>query len=278
VFPLLVYERSLMNRKVNPRVAAAAVAGLAVAGGGAAVAATHYASPKQENQAVVNDAAKQLGIPPAKLSDALEKALENRVDAEVAAGRLTKAQGDALKQRIESGDVPLFAGPGPGDRGFHHGGPGLGAAASYLGVTEAQLDTQLRAGKTLADVARTKSKAVRGLVDAMVADLKQHLDSEVKEGHLTQAQETAMLAGARSRITDFVNGKAPPFRGSDHDGGFGFLLTGVAARGNRPGKTTRTGSQGSSRSTAVTSDDEGESEDFGIAPSTAQPQAQTNVS
>ena len=133
------------NRK--PKLIAGAIAGLAVAGGGAAFAATQLGSPQQENQAVLKDAAKQLGVQPSALSAALKKALENRVDAAVAAGTLTNAQGAELKQRIESGDVPLFGGPGPG---FHHGGRfgGLDAAASYLGLTEAQLRTQLESGKT----------------------------------------------------------------------------------------------------------------------------------
>src|SRR5215467_7185008 len=143
-----------MASSVKPRVIAGAVAGLAVAGGGAALAADQLGgSPQQENQAVVNDAAKQLGVTPGALSSALKKALENRVDAAVAAGRLTKAQGDELKQRIESGDMPLFAGPG---LRMHHMfgmvGHGLDAAASYLGLSEDQLRTQLENGKTLADV------------------------------------------------------------------------------------------------------------------------------
>ena len=211
-----------MKKKPSPRVIAGAVAGLAVAGSGGAFAATHFSSPKHENQAVVDDAAGQLGIQPSKLSAALEKALENRVDAAVAAGQLTKAQGAALKQRIEAGDVPLFSGPALGDhRGFgHHGGPGLDAAATYVGLSDAQLDTQLRAGKTLAAIAKAQNKSVDGLVDAVAADLKQHVDGEVKEGDLTQAEETSMLSDARSRITDFVNGKAPAF-GRDHDGPFG---------------------------------------------------------
>lgn len=214
-----------MNRKLNPRVVAGTVAGLAVAGGGAAVAATHSTSPKQESQAVVEDAAHQLGIQPSKLSNALESALENRVDAAVAAGQITKTQGDALKKRIATGDVPFFAGPALRGHGFgfHHGGPGLDAAAAYLGLTDAQLDTQLRAGKTLADVAKTKNKSSSGLVDAMVADLEQHLDAAVKAGDLTQAQERSMLENASSRITDLVNGKAPAFgRDSDGEHGFGF--------------------------------------------------------
>src|SRR2546423_12929706 len=163
-----------MSSRLKPKVIAGAVAGLAVAGAGGAYAATQIGSPRQDNQAVLNDAAKQLGVQPGALSAALKKALENRVDAAVAAGRLTKAQGDELKQRIESGDVPLFGGPGPG---FHHGGPfgGLDAAASYLGLTEAQLRTQLESGKTLAAVAKAQGKSVDGLVQALVDAAKTKL-------------------------------------------------------------------------------------------------------
>ena len=67
-------------RSLKPKVIAGAVAGLAVAGGGAAIAANRLGSPKQESQAVLNDAAKQLGVAPSALSAALKKALENRVD------------------------------------------------------------------------------------------------------------------------------------------------------------------------------------------------------
>jgi len=59
-----------------------------------------------------------------------------------------------------------------------------------------------------------------------------------------------------------------------------FVVTGVAARITHPGQAaSRSGSSGSSRPTSVSSDEESESSgDFAIAPSTAAPQAQTNVS
>jgi len=200
-----------MSSRIKPRLVAGAVAGLAVAGGGAAFAATQLGSPKQENQAVLNDAAKQLGIEPSALSAALKKALENRVDEAVAAGRLTKAQGDELKQRIESGDVPLFGGPGRG--GLHHEGAfgGLDAAATYLGLTEAQLRAQLESGKSLADVAKAQDKTVDGLVQALVGAAKTKLDAAVAAGRLTQTQANSILADLKSRVTDFVNGTAPRF-------------------------------------------------------------------
>src|SRR5207248_1671438 len=151
-----------------------------VAGGGAAIAADRLGS-NDDSQAVVNDAAKQLGVTPSALSTALKKALENRVDEDVAAGRLTKEQGDELKQRIESGDLPLFFGPRGGH--FEHFGE-LDAAASYLGVTEAELRTQLESGKTLAQVAKDRGKSVDGLIQALADSATKRLDGDVAAGRL----------------------------------------------------------------------------------------------
>ncbi len=236
-----------MNRKPSRKLVVGVVAGLAVAGAGAAIGATQLGSPKEESQAIVNDAAKQLGIEPAKLSAALKKALQNRVDAAVAAGRLTKEQGAELKSRIESSDVPLFAGPGfrGGPHGGHHGLiADLGVAATYLGLTDAELRTELEGGKSLADVAKAKGKSADGLVDALVTSAKTQLDEAVKNGRLTKEQETEMLNGLKARITDLVNGRfpAPPhgdrFFG-DRFGGPGFdrarPFFGEGFGGNRPG-------------------------------------------
>jgi uncharacterized protein YwbE len=213
---------------VRRKVVAAGVAALAVGGTGAGIAATKLAnSPSAENNAIVDATAKNLGIEPSKLSAALKKALEDRVDAAVAAGRLTKQQGDELKQRIESGDVPFFAGPGD-DRGFGPGFgfrhafggphmflPGLDAAATYLGLTPAQLRTQLQSGKTLAQIAKAQGKSTDGLKQAMLADAKTHLDADVKAGKLTQGQADHILADLSSRLDDLIqNG----FRFRDHDG------------------------------------------------------------
>jgi hypothetical protein len=192
------------NRKIILGIAAL----LTAAGGGAAIAASGSGSPSEENQAVLDDAAKQLGVSPGKLSDALKKALSDRVDAAVAAGRLTKAEGDALKQRINSDNFPLFGGFRAGFGHFGFFGD-LSAAANYLGLTEAQLRSQLEGGKSLAQVATAQGKSVDGLVDALVNAAKQRLDSAVASGRLTQAQENEMLSGLRDRITNLVNSTPP---------------------------------------------------------------------
>ena len=218
-----------MDASLKRKAIAGTVAALAVGGTGAGIAATKLgSSPSAESKAIVDDAAKQLGVQPSALSGAIKKALTARVDAAVAAGRLTKEQGAELKARIASDDFPLFGPPAFGGGHFgHHGGPGLDAAAKNLGLTEAKLRTEIESGKTLAQVAKAQDKSVDGLIAALKADAKQKLDAAVKAGRLTQAQETRMLADLDQRLGDFVNGKLTGrhqrgFDGPgrpDHDGG-----------------------------------------------------------
>jgi hypothetical protein len=191
-----------------------------LAGGGAAIAGTGVLSPKQEREAFLGDAAKQLGVTPSELSAALKSALEKRVDAAVAAGRITKAEGDRIKARIDAGEAPLFFAPGfgrgPGgfrhhDRDFdHRPGANLDAAASYLGLTPTKLRAALEDGKTLAQVAKDQGKSVDGLVQAMLAEKTKRLDQAVKDGRLTKAERDDLAAGLKQRVTDLVNGRFPP--------------------------------------------------------------------
>ena len=86
--------------KKRSKIAAGAGAALAVVGAGGAVAADRL-TPKAESQAIVNDAAKQLGVDPTKLSDALEQALKNRIDTAVKDGRLTKEQESMIEAKLK---------------------------------------------------------------------------------------------------------------------------------------------------------------------------------
>jgi hypothetical protein len=194
---------------------------------GAAIGATKALTPKQESQAIIADAAEQLGVQPNELSNALKQALKNRVDAAVEDGRLTKEQGQRLKERIDANEVP-FMGPMPlfgrggHERHFFHAK--LQAAAGYLGMTEAELRTALENGKTLAQVARDRDKSVDGLVDAILKDAEQKLEDAVEDGRMTEVEKREMLGGLRKRITNLVNGRfpmpGPGFHGIERGGHF----------------------------------------------------------
>ena len=211
------------------------------AGAGGALAATQGSSnPRQQ---YLNDVAKRLNVTPAQLSSALQGAAIDQLEAAVKAGKLTQAQANALKQRIQqgaAGGAPFLGPPGPGGPGGPGGliGPrrafrfGLGpavffgpnapaaAVAKFLGLTEAQLLKQLQGGKSLADIAKAQGKTTAGLEAAITAAAKTRLDKAVANKNLTAAQEQKILTQLSARMNDLVNNTPP--KGAPGLLGFGF--------------------------------------------------------
>ncbi len=144
------------------------------------------------------------------LIDAIVAAEKKVLDAEVAAGWLTSDQETAVLATVKS-RVTNLVNTGPSVPATRPAGGGglLGSAATYLGMTVADLQAALRSGKSLAQITNGVSgKTVDGLVAAVLAPLKQRLDDAVTAGKLTQSQETTIVTNLTSRLTDLVNGKA----------------------------------------------------------------------
>ncbi len=79
-------------------------------------------------------------------------------------------------------------------------------ATSYLGLSTAQLQSDLRSGKTLAQVANgTAGKSQAGLIEALVAARKKKLTEAVMAGALSQAREQARLTRVDERVTALVH-------------------------------------------------------------------------
>ena len=201
------------------------------AGGGVAYAATQPSS--NPRQAFVNDVAKRLHVSPARLTSAIRAAEIDRLNAAVKDGRLTQAQASAIKHAIEAKGPPFvgpgsgpFVGPGPGPfvgppgsfRGppgpfsgalfFGHASP-FAAAAGYLGLSVTQLVNELRAGRSVAQIATARGKSVSGLERAVTAAIKSRLDRAVAAKRITKAQEQKLLAVLSSRLHDLIN-RTPP--------------------------------------------------------------------
>jgi hypothetical protein len=218
------------------RLTVAVVTGaLVAAGAGAAIGATSGDGKKAED-AILSDAAKRLDVTPQKLRDALGAAEDAQLDQAVKDGALTQAQADAIKaRRKQSGRVlgiPGFRGPdgpgGPGEHGEHGrgrpGGPGGGAfddIAKALGITQDKLFTQLRAGKSLADIAKANGKTLDDVKAAVKTAVKAKIAQAVKDGDLTQAQADDMLAHLDEHLARLADLGKRGFRlrgGHGHDG------------------------------------------------------------
>jgi len=215
---------AVMTRARKLTVAAAGAAVFLAVGLGAAgaVAASRVLSPNDQSRAVIDDAAAQLGVKPSELSDALKKALENRIDDAVDAGVLTEEQAQQLKDRIDSGDYPFLFGPLFGMHGRDFGDAGfglhadiLGTAATYLGMSDDELREALD-GKTLAGVAKDEGKSVSGLVAALVAAEEKRIDEAVADGRITKAQATEIKSRLHDRMQALVDGELHGLREDPH--------------------------------------------------------------
>jgi hypothetical protein len=147
------------------------------------------------------------GKPLDGLEAALVAALETRLDAAVAAGKLTSAQESkrlaAAPKRVHVFVTRAHVNKKSGVRvrvGL------MKIAATYLGTTPRKLRAELRSGKTLAQLAQASGKSVDGLRAALLAAVKARLDAAVSAGTLDATREQALLARAQARIAKLVGG------------------------------------------------------------------------
>ena len=148
--------------------------------------------------------------PGTRIAEVLQPLVDN--------GTLTQAQFDTVVQTLVDNMPRGGRGDhgGRGDRGGRgHRGEHLEAAATALGMTADELRTELKAGTTIAQVAADRGVDVQDVIDALVAEVKEHLDEEVASGEHTQEEADAKLAEATARITDRVNNGKPDMPPAD---------------------------------------------------------------
>ncbi len=199
-----IFKRRL---SVIPKRTVAILTGvIVVASGASAYAVTRgNASPRQ---ALLNDMASRLHVSAQQLTSAYKSALIDRIQAAVAAGRLTQARANAIERRIEQAQTPPFFGR-PG--GLHHfmgrRHALIESAAGYLGLTPRQLSTQLRSGQSLAQIATAHGKSASGLQSTLIDAIKKRLASAVSSGTITSTQEQRILSRVSARIERLINRK-----------------------------------------------------------------------
>jgi hypothetical protein len=222
-------------------VAVAAVAVVLAGGAFAAVSATGQSNRHRHAHARhgarhlrprdLAAAAAYLGVPTSRLSSELGsskslaqiaeahagKSAQGVVEAIVAARRARLAKLSSNLPKRVGAEVNRSGGAGSGARegsGEARGAQresrlGLftaarhlgGAAAAYLGLSSAQLRSELGAGKTLAQIAdATAGKSKAGLLDALVAAKQQQLSSRQAEGGLTKARAARKLQRLNKRM------------------------------------------------------------------------------
>lgn len=160
-------------------------------------------------QTFLNDFAKNLNVSPSALGPAAKAAAASTIDAAVAAGDLSKAVGDRMKQRIASasGDgCGLLAARwrqivGRVARGEFRSDL-FSAAATSLKLTPAQLRDKLATDRTLPQVAASQGVAYATVEKAVLDAARTDLDKAVAAGKMTKDRETQVLARLQAALTD----------------------------------------------------------------------------
>ena len=178
---------------------------LALVIGVLAVSAAPSPSPsastgKNYAQVFIDKLAGILHLTPAQTSSDLKSAEMATIDQMVQDGRITKAQGDALKARIQNGHGfgfgPELGRPGFGDRAVLRDlrTAEINAVASALKLSPADLQSQLRSGKTLSQLETQQGVSDATVQSAVHNAAKGVLDKAVKAGTITQQQEDMLLS------------------------------------------------------------------------------------
>jgi DNA-binding CsgD family transcriptional regulator len=146
----------------------------------------------------------------AGLEDAIYADVQAHLDRAVANGRLSGTQEQAMLAQLKAHVDELVNHTLPARGMPGHKRPAFAlAVASYLGLTGTELRTQLRAGKSLAQIATAQGKSVDGLKAAILAAAKSKLDRAVSDNRLTAAQEKTILDRLSAHIDELVNRTRP---------------------------------------------------------------------
>lgn len=86
------------------------------------------------------------------------------------------------------------------------GRPAMTAAASYLGLTQAQLASKLQSGQSLADVAKAEGKSVSGLENAILTAMTNQINANAK---LSATQKADLINEVKSHLSEMVTRTHP---------------------------------------------------------------------
>ena len=180
---------------------------------------TDSISLKTGASAVCNDflshLSSDLGKSTSQVNAAVQKAIGETLADEVKNKDLTQAQADAIKQRLTSQPPCALAGnlgkpaaaPRPGATIGAYTAQLISAAASALGITDAQLKTDLANGMTLSQIAAAQNPPVTEAQfrTRLIAKLTPLLDTAVTNKKLTAAQEQAIIKQLQTGPIPFWN-------------------------------------------------------------------------
>ena len=160
-----------------------------------------------------------VGGPSAALvaKDQPKNKLKEILDGLVGKNAITQVQEDAILQAVKDAEPaprpkPIVPNPKPARPSVPNAMSFIGdltkAASDYLGMDTKTLLTQLRGGKSVADLANglsAQGKSAQGLIDALTKTANDKVDLAVAASKLTADQAATLKPKIAAEITTFVD-------------------------------------------------------------------------
>jgi ribosome-binding protein aMBF1 (putative translation factor) len=149
----------------------------------------------------------------AQINTAFQKAIADTLADEVKSGQITQAQADSIQKKLANQtpcSLPAVHSPGPSKKTISsYMQQYVAAAASALGLSEAELKKDLAAGQSLSQVAAVKHVTEADFRSKLISSLKPKLDQAVTGKSLTAAQEKSILDRLQTGELPLWNAKKP---------------------------------------------------------------------
>ncbi len=171
---------------------------LALGGSIGLISADALAQPQTDSDTVSAQADRQTSQE--RQTERLERATA-RIAERVASGDMTQAEADALLERIADGTAERHSHRGAAKQGR---ADRLQALSDVLGIDAEAITEARKAGMSLADVAEANGVTVDELIDALVAEATERIETKAAEAGLDQAEVDERLDGLVERITERV--------------------------------------------------------------------------
>ena len=187
--------------KTTQFIAASVTAALLSAAGVSVAGAASSGSSSAPNKPL-QIAAKTIGVSPADLRQQLRRgesiadvATAHNVDPQAVVNALVNADKARITMRVDHKGLPWA------HRARRRG---VQLAAKTIGITPRALAQQLRAGKSIADVANEHNVNAQTVITALVDAATKQIHAAQAAGKITAAQATKLEANLPTRITKLV--------------------------------------------------------------------------
>ena len=154
--------------------------------------------------------AENLGISPEELTATIQQTQLELVAERVAAGDLTEEQAARIRERIESGEGPLFGGGHGQKRGHDRGRYVVQEVAEFLGLTPQDVVSAKQAGQSLAQIAEANGVSAEELAAFFMSKIEAHVADALAAGKIDQARADEVLQNAPEHIDRLINHSRTP--------------------------------------------------------------------